>query len=1041
MPVALSSLRVSAEIDASQYVTGMRAKVAADAEGAQSSKEVGEAVTATNTKLSDSGGVLGRLSRQYIDGFSSAQRFDKAVASLGRGIETGNVPIEQASILLDGIYKKFGLAANASELAKNGQIELASVVSNLNSKYAVQNEIVERATVATKAAADAQAYQASINSRLGVTNDFGTDARAADIAAYGKQLDQLRSKYVPLFAIQQQYRQSLADINEAARVGAISEGERAAAVQRSKDAFAAQVIALRNVGQAGALSAFQLTNLSFQLNDVVSGLAMGQSPFMIMAQQGGQVYQILQTAQGGVTGALKDLGGKLIGLVTPARLAFGGILAGIGTVVAAYASWDSSQKEIQRGLMGIGAASGATVASINAIASSVSSLSTISVSEARGIAVALASTGKVGVENIGQITALAHDFARTLNIDIADAGKQLASVFADPARGAEELNKRLGFLDAAMQRQIANLVAQNRLYEAQQVLIKGVQSSTAGAADTTGLWSRGWTVLGNLASNLFNNLGQEIDSFLVDSGAAESQLVKWRERVTQLQAQVDSRGPVISSMLGTTSLLDEAKKKVSDLEAQIEKLGLSAVGAKTRMDSLFIRGVIDHIVPEINQIQDLLAKVRVTGAASEDSVLLQSLGLTQKDVDLAKSRAKEASDSFKTAQEQALSAGDIALKAINARSPSERSSIAFQQTMLSLAGQNISAEEKLGRARLAGIVAFKEAQHELTESARERIAAVRDAIDQTGVDIQTIGRNVGQVELLKANWQAYSDLRREAERNHTQFDDAQYARLVKQNEVLAAQKQLLAETKLQSDIRFERSQIGLSDSEQAINARLRSIYGDNLNSSQAQFYAQQLRINDAMKQFSDIGKDALSGFLTDLKNGKSGTEALGNALSKISDKLISMAVDNIWGKAFGSFGSNIFSFITGGYTPSPSIAVGTRHGGGMANVMGEMRYVHPSYFDSAPRFHTGGVIGPDEIGIIAKKNEEVLTRDDPRHVLNGGKSGGVYITQHNDFRGVDPSMKTYIDAKLQQNKQETIAAAAQAVNRTYRNTPNYLRKN
>lgn len=48
--------------------------------------------------------------------------------------------------------------------------------------------------------------------------------------------------------------------------------------------------------------------------------------------------------------------------------------------------------------------------------------------------------------------------------------------------------------------------------------------------------------------------------------------------------------------------------------------------------------------------------------------------------------------------------------------------------------------------------------------------------------------------------------------------------------------------------------------------------------------------------------------------------------------------------------------------------------------------VSPAVFAGAARYHTGGVVGlkSGEVPIIAMKEEEVITRDDPRHVLNGG---------------------------------------------------------
>lgn len=68
-------------------------------------------------------------------------------------------------------------------------------------------------------------------------------------------------------------------------------------------------------------------------------------------------------------------------------------------------------------------------------------------------------------------------------------------------------------------------------------------------------------------------------------------------------------------------------------------------------------------------------------------------------------------------------------------------------------------------------------------------------------------------------------------------------------------------------------------------------------------------------------------------------------------------------------------------------AAGGMHRGG---VVGRdrtfTRRVPMEAFANAPRYHTGGLAGfrPNEIPTILEKNEEVLTRDDPRHVLNGG---------------------------------------------------------
>lgn len=73
-----------------------------------------------------------------------------------------------------------------------------------------------------------------------------------------------------------------------------------------------------------------------------------------------------------------------------------------------------------------------------------------------------------------------------------------------------------------------------------------------------------------------------------------------------------------------------------------------------------------------------------------------------------------------------------------------------------------------------------------------------------------------------------------------------------------------------------------------------------------------------------------------------------------------------------------------------SNTVGSRHNGGVVNGAGNSRRVDPSVFAGAPRFHEGGLPGlqHNEVATILQKGEEVLTREDPRNVLNGGASGG-----------------------------------------------------
>jgi hypothetical protein len=82
-----------------------------------------------------------------------------------------------------------------------------------------------------------------INASTGVTGGMRRDS--ADIEAYGRALDELRAKYNPLFAEERRHSESIAEINRAYKVGALSLDEWSAATARETEANARSVASLK----------------------------------------------------------------------------------------------------------------------------------------------------------------------------------------------------------------------------------------------------------------------------------------------------------------------------------------------------------------------------------------------------------------------------------------------------------------------------------------------------------------------------------------------------------------------------------------------------------------------------------------------------------------------------------------------------------------------------------------------------------------------------------------------------------------------------
>jgi len=190
--------------------------------------------------------------------------------------------------------------------------------------------------------------QKRINEMVGVASKGAKEWQGA-LAQQGKALDDLRKKYNPLYAAQQQYLANLKDIKTAHAIGAISTNEMAAAITSEKAAFASRVTyigaankGLKETGAVAKLTSTQMLNLSRQGNDVITMFALGAPPMQIFASQAGQIYDALEQGQGGVRGSLKALGTQVASLATRFPLATAA-MAAAGVALAAYAVAGGSQ--------------------------------------------------------------------------------------------------------------------------------------------------------------------------------------------------------------------------------------------------------------------------------------------------------------------------------------------------------------------------------------------------------------------------------------------------------------------------------------------------------------------------------------------------------------------------------------------------------------------------------------------------------------------------------------------------------------------------
>ena len=829
------------------------------------------------------------------------------LAALGLSVDSG--PLSKAVQELRQVPAAARSAAAGADQVVGAAERMARAMTQ---STAAANQNVRALQVV--GSASRAAMQQMANSFAGV-RDFDTGS----LISYGRELDAIRAKYNPLFAAGRQYRETLQDINVALKMGAISEKERSEAIARTKAEFAGQVAGINATSAALRGNANALRAVAIQIPDVIQGIAMGQSGFQIFTQQGLQTVQVLGMQPGGIGGAFKELGKWAGAFLTPARLAAGGILA-IGTAaLTAAAQYQSAQRQMSTSLLGSGRASGATVGDLNQAASAGASTFGLSISEAREFAATLAQTGKIGVEEIGKIVKVGHDVATVYGIDATEAAGLLAQSFADPVRGAEKLNERLGFLSARMQSDIASLVAQNRLYDAQRLLLSGVASSVEGAQTSLSGMAKGWAAVGNAISNAWGALGEWTSRALNMVPPETGQRINdLRRELESVGGEIEVQQHLLEKGYGSNAL-DEAKVKyemlreeLERLVAQQEKYKESVERTQRATESRVLAGVATRVIPEGQQLKDLkdqysalkTALDKANASGGESAKIFSDLPFSYSQLATAVERAKGAVEGFKTEYEKTVASLKLDISAVGAKGPGALGNIAYQRSLLQ-SGSNSS--EAVAKAELDRTLAIKQAQQQIHDTQNARLLSSRQATETAQMELSVLGKSVAEQEAMRGKLAARQQLEQEALQtygNRDAYDRAHLASLEKEVEKQAAIKQLLAEQQLKRDVKFQTDTLFMSSGDQQIASTLRNVYGDDWKSQMDGALAQQMRINNALVEAKNAAVDFTASMVEGFAKGEDMVDVLERSLASLGSQLIRMGSQNLIGSLFQGVGAN-----------------------------------------------------------------------------------------------------------------------------------------
>lgn len=185
---------------------------------------------------------------------------------------------------------------------------------------------------------------------------------------------------------------------------------------------------------------------------------------------------------------------------------------------------------------------------------------------------------------------------------------------------------------------------------------------------------------------------------------------------------------------------------------------------------------------------------------------------------------------------------------------------------------------------------------------------------------------------------------------------------------------------------------------QGLVERMKQLQTETQNAKQA-FTQLQLQIGQALVEGALVAFDKMAESLAGLVQG---TMTWKEAISNVGQAMRSFFAQFLRDIAMAILKQQILNALQAasaaggvwGQLAAAAVTAASNHTGGTVGMNSSSggRKVDAAWFATAKRYHSGGLPGlqPNEVPTILQKGEEVLTREDPRHILNGG--GGTNPT-------------------------------------------------
>lgn len=315
---------------------------------------------------------------------------------------------------------------------------------------------------------------------------------------------------------------------------------------------------LGKTGQSAAQTAFAMRMIPAQMTDIIVGLSTGQSPFMVLMQQGGQLKDMF----GGIGPAIKGVGGYVLGLINPVTLA----AAAVGVLGLAYYKGSQEQGEFYKSLTLNGNLVGKTTGQLADMAARVSVVANSTTGVTAATLNQIVSSGKVAAESLERVTTAVVEISEATGIATEKLVGDFNDIAADPVAAITKLNDQYHFLTLATYNQIKALQDEGNQQDAARVATDAYANAMQQRANdihqNLGILERAWDSLAKTAKGAWDAM--------LDIGREQT----GTERISQIRKELDWIDKAAGGKLFFGGRKAELEDELNNLQSQITTEGV-----------------------------------------------------------------------------------------------------------------------------------------------------------------------------------------------------------------------------------------------------------------------------------------------------------------------------------------------------------------------------------------------------------------------------------------------------------------------------------